>query len=104
MRSDFSLTTHSTYSYGVIVPIIICRWNRVISLLLLIVRYHKQLQICKVCTNTGELCTYCRLTSMVSEGAASIQIKCVLICRECRLVSLWYVVKVRPLLLSLCSA
>ena len=40
---------------------------------------------------------------MVSEGAASMQIKCVLICRECRLVSLWYVVKVRPLLLSLCD-
>ena len=30
-----------------------------------------------------------------------MQIKCVLICRECRLVSLWCVVKVRPLLLSL---
>ena len=26
-----------------------------------------------------------------------MQIKCVLICRECRLVSLWCVVKVRPL-------
>ena len=33
-----------------------------------------------------------------------MQIKCVLICRECRLVSLWCVVKVRPLLLPLSVA
>ena len=66
----------------------------------------KQLQICKVCTNTVELALYiyCRLTvnSMVSEGASSsMQIKCVLIYRECRLVSPWC--EVRPLLLCRCG-